>query len=305
PVDDLMSDAERRRLLYVATTRAQDHLVVSLHRSATRNIGSSAALLAEASEGADHSAFTATAGALQPVASEAVELPWADEEKWAATRDAALERAAISTVLSATALAKRFTPERAADPALQKDGVDLDLPPWQRGRYGTAIGRAVHAVLQHADLVHGSDVAALAASQAAAEGVLGLEATIERLARSALGTDIVAAGANNEHWRELFVATAFGAQVVEGYIDLLVRHPTRGLVVVDYKTDQLRDATDRSERLQKYGVQLAAYGIALEQLLGEPVAAGVLVMCSASGPAEEVEVANWPEVQETLRASLV
>ncbi|MEO5898581.1 MAG: UvrD-helicase domain-containing protein, partial [Ilumatobacteraceae bacterium] len=42
PVDDLMSDAERRRLLYVATTRAQDHLVVSLHRSATRNIGSSA-----------------------------------------------------------------------------------------------------------------------------------------------------------------------------------------------------------------------------------------------------------------------
>ena len=54
-----------------------------------------------------------------------------------------------------------------------------------------------------------------------------------------------------------------------------------------------------------YGVQLAAYGIALEQLLGEPVAAGVLVMCSASGPAEEVGVANWSEVPATLPASPV
>ena len=47
------------------------------------------------------------------------------------------------------------------------------LPPWQRGRYGTAIGRAVHAVLQFADLATGSDIPALATAQAAAEGVLG------------------------------------------------------------------------------------------------------------------------------------
>jgi ATP-dependent exoDNAse (exonuclease V) beta subunit len=32
PIDEQMSDAERRRLLYVACTRAIDHLVVSLHR---------------------------------------------------------------------------------------------------------------------------------------------------------------------------------------------------------------------------------------------------------------------------------
>src|SRR5690606_20227132 len=32
PLDEQMSDAERRRLLYVACTRAVDHLVVSLHR---------------------------------------------------------------------------------------------------------------------------------------------------------------------------------------------------------------------------------------------------------------------------------
>lgn len=35
PVDEQMSDLEKRRLLYVATTRAKDHLVVSMHRRRT------------------------------------------------------------------------------------------------------------------------------------------------------------------------------------------------------------------------------------------------------------------------------
>ncbi len=43
----------------------------------------------------------------------------------------------------------------ALDPGLLKDPVDLELPPWQRGRYGTAVGRAVHGVLQTVDLATG------------------------------------------------------------------------------------------------------------------------------------------------------
>ena len=31
---------------------------------------------------------------------------------------------------------------------LAKGARDLELPPWSKGRYGTAIGRAVHGVLQ-------------------------------------------------------------------------------------------------------------------------------------------------------------
>jgi len=329
PVDELMSDAERRRLLYVATTRAQDHLVVSLHRSAAHHQRqkTSAALLATCSADAEqrvHQLGTARLAATTPAPAQ---LPWADEEEWAEVRDAAVQRAAVPSVLSATALAKQFTEPDATepdatgaagdagdaddadddpgiDPALRKDAVDLDLPPWQRGRYGTAIGRAVHAVLQHADLVDGTDLATLSVTQAAAEGVLGMEDTIERLAASALRTPIVRAGVQHEHWRELFVATAFGGHVVEGYIDLLVRHPERGLVVVDYKTDQLTGAGDRTARLARYGVQLAAYGLALESILGEPVDGGVLVLCSVSGPAEEIEVAGWADLQRELRERL-
>ena len=41
------------------------------------------------------------------------------------------------------------------DPGLAKDGRDLELPPWNKGRYGTAIGRAVHATLQTIELATG------------------------------------------------------------------------------------------------------------------------------------------------------
>ena len=171
--------------------------------------------------------------------------------------------------------------------------------------YGTAVGRAVHAVLQFADLRTGANIPAFAAAQAAAEGVIGLERTIDRLARSALQAPIVAQGQAGQHWRELFVATQISGTVVEGYIDLLVRHPERGLVVVDYKTDQIADGPERAQRLARYGIQLAAYALALEELLGESIAAGVLVMCRTSGAAEQVDIPEWSALREQLRVRLL
>ena len=126
-----------------------------------------------------------------------------------------------------------------------------------------------------------------------------------RAARSALQAPIVAQGIGGPHWRELFVATEIAGTVVEGYIDLLVRLPDRGLVVVDYKTDQIADGPERAQRLQRYGVQLAAYALALEALLGEPIAAGVLVMCRPSGAAEQVEIGDWQHLLESLRTRLM
>ena len=169
------------------------------------------------------------------------------------------------------------------DPGLAKDGVDLDQPPWQRGRYGTAVGRAVHAVLQDADLVSGADIDVLAAAQCAAEGIFGLELRVAALCRSALQAPIVrAAAAGAEHWRELFVVAELGEQVLEGYIDLFVRTPD-GLVIVDYKTDQWRPGADQAARIARYRHQLAAYGFALGRLLDEPIAGGVLVRCRPDG----------------------
>src|SRR5205823_6362659 len=136
----------------------------------------------------------------------------------------------------ATTLARRVDAQAVDDPGLAKDGRDLELPPWNKGRYGTAIGRAVHAVLQTIDLATGDGLAATAAAQAAAEGVLGQEATIAALAQSALASNVVRRAQARPFWRETYVAVPLDGITLEGYVDLVYRDDD-GLVVVDYKTD--------------------------------------------------------------------
>jgi ATP-dependent helicase/nuclease subunit A len=310
PLDEQMGDAERRRLLYVACTRAVDHLVVSLHRKpeavtdGTAKATSATVLAAAGAHGHGARVLDRLADALPRATTAASELPWADAGEWAAARTRAIRQASTRSALSATRLAAMLAaapptgadaPSAESDAGLAKDPVDLDLPPWQRGRYGTAIGRAVHAVLQDADLATGADIDGLALVQCAAEGIFGFEARVAELSRSALAAPIVQqAAAGAEHWRELFVVAELGAAVLEGYIDLLVRSPD-GLVIVDYKTDQWRPGADREARVARYRHQLAAYGVALGRLLAEPVVGGVLVRCRPDGPAEEITVDGWAD----------
>ena len=196
-----MGDAERRRLLYVACTRAIDHLVVSLHRkpeSIDRGTAkaTSATVLAEAgAAGHGRASLDPPAEALPRSFAEPVTLPWEDPTVWSVERARAIGVASVRSTTSATRLAHDAPADpiaaAAIDPGLAKEGVDLDLPPWQRGRYGTAIGRAVHAVLQDADLATGDDIDGLAAVQCAAEGIFGFEAQVAALSRSALAAPIV------------------------------------------------------------------------------------------------------------------
>jgi ATP-dependent helicase/nuclease subunit A len=319
PIDEQMGDAERRRLLYVACTRAVDHLVVSLHRGAPtkRNADyndwgplSSAELLWAAGAGEPTSGARITEFDLQPVAPAHVEskgLDWADFDDWNAERDRVFAAAARRTGIAATRLSEELadTVERdeVDDAGLNKRPVNIDLPPWQRGRYGTSIGRAVHGILQFCDLATGADIADLARAQCAAEGVMGLEPQVIALAQSALGTPIVRSVANGaEHWRELFVAAPIGDRVLEGYIDLLVRTPD-GLVIVDYKTDHWSGPVQTSERVGRYRLQLAAYAAALASALDEAIIGGVLVRCSPTGDADQIIIDEWTEaIQEVQRA---
>src|SRR5439155_10736116 len=132
--------------------------------------------------------------------------------------------------------------------------------------YGTAIGRAVHGTLQTVDLATGDAIEATAAAQAAAEGVMGHEATVVALARSALASAIVRRAAARSYWRETYVAVPFDGITLEGYIDLVFRDDD-GLVVVDYKTDAV-DTETRSRRVTGYRIQAAAYALAVADAPG-------------------------------------
>ncbi|HEX5096797.1 MAG TPA: UvrD-helicase domain-containing protein [Acidimicrobiia bacterium] len=306
PIDEQMSFHEKLRLLYVACTRARDHLVVSVHRK-IRSAKSQAArdddrqrwthgdLVWEAAvkQGAVFETLDGAAPApLVRLAPERVPPPPLDA--WTAARDDAFERARRRRFVAATTLAQRpalsADARTAADPGLAKDARDLELPPWNKGRYGTAIGRAVHAVLQTIDLASGAGLAEAAAAQAAAEGVLGREMTVVALASSALASATVRDAASKAHWRETYVAIPMDGMTLEGYVDLIYRDGD-GLVVVDYKTDAVGSDDELAARLDHYRIQGAAYALAVAQATGEPVSRCVFVFCDPEG-AREVTLAG-------------
>lgn len=316
PIDEQMSHDERVRLLYVACTRAQDHLVVSLHRKSRKSQPDDAAKLTSAEllaraladgiealpvlgadvagDGAEGTTGDtgppggdgATAEPADPTTPDAPALPPFDE--WRRRRDAAVAAGARPRTLAATALTDDGRPDAVADPGLHKRPRDLDLPAWQKGRYGSAVGRAVHGVLQTIDLRGAPDAAidAAVAAQAAAEGVLGHEDHIGALVRAALAAPAVAEAAASPHWRELYVGVPLaGGRTLEGYVDLLYRRPD-GLVVVDYKTGPSGPQVDLDPLVARYRLQGASYALAVGQATGEPVAEVVFVFLTPAGPVE-------------------
>jgi ATP-dependent exoDNAse (exonuclease V) beta subunit len=300
PIDEQMSHHERLRLLYVACTRARDHLVVSLHRR-TRSSKeppedarlTSAELLAAASVGAPSQVGLAVSGAVPAVANGHVRVePPPSLEDWralmatvraSAAHPAALSASELEGTLGSSVVAPAVTDRlgEPADPGLAKDARDLELPPWNKGRYGTAIGRAVHGVLQTVDLVSGAGLSEAVAAQVLAEGVVADSSLVEVLAQAALTSPTVQRAAERQHWRETYVGTEVGDRVLEGFVDLVYRDDD-GLVIVDYKTDAA-PVSALDVRVAFYRPQMAAYAAALSAATGQPIARGVLVFLSPSG----------------------
>ena len=312
--EDELDAAERLRLLYVAATRARDHLLVSLHHKRTNRPDTHAALLCE--HGADAAAAVLELDGTTPPApphppgpSGPNEEP-GDREAWIATRAELLARAGRPATVAATTLAKNgfgvtYPPvtgvvdARTEDPGLAKDDPADDRPAWRRGRAGTSVGRAVHAVLQTVDLATGDGLDATARAQALAEGIPQREAEVRSLARSVLQSPTVrSAVAGGRYWREVPVAAVVDGVTVEGFVDLLVE-TLEGLVVVDYKTDQAPGDDELDAAMDRYRAQGAAYALALEKALGSPVARCVFVFARRR-QAVEREVDDLPAAIATV-----
>ncbi len=281
--EKVMERLQRDRLLYVAATRARECLVVSAYHKAhpksphERRHNEATCSLAEC--------LDATCAMLPHLRGEApavesalaLELPpppapvdLVARETWRAARRAVIAANLRPRTLAATAIA-----HAGEDPPDKPEPREDEYSPWRRGRAGTAVGRAVHAVLQTID--HGTldGLADAARAQAAAEGVPDRAAEIAGLVRTACESkplrDALASGRS---WRELYVATPVpsedGDVLVEGFVDLLYR-AADGYVVVDYKTDGVRTAAEIDRAMERYRLQGAAYALALGARLDAPV----------------------------------
>ena len=337
PIDEQMGYDERVRLLYVACTRACDHLVVSLHRVDRKNPPAkhSSRTNAEvllAGMGALIDGLPDVGGEPIPRAPDPATVPAAPQpfEEWLAERDAALAAAGRPGAVAATALTDEGGPDQGTDPelasgpprgepitipapdarpvqaslfddgdpgpveppvevdvdpGLQKRPRDLDLPPWLKGRYGTAVGRAVHGVLQTIDLGTGAGLDDAVAAQCQAEAVPDRADDVRRLVEDALGSPSVVAASGSPHWREVYACTPIGDRLLEGYVDLLYRSPD-GLVVVDHKTSGSADPAELDRRVAGYRLQGAAYAVAVGRSTGEPVTRVVFLFLTPQGAVE-------------------
>ncbi|MXZ31727.1 MAG: AAA family ATPase [Acidimicrobiia bacterium] len=194
------------------------------------------------------------------------------------------------------------SPDRA-DPGLAKDGTDGGEPVWRRGRYGTALGRAVHAVLQEADLdAPEAELAPRARRYAAAEGVEHLAQDAAGRARAALGASTVREASRRRHWREFYAAAEVDGRLLEGFIDLLYEAVDGSFVVVDYKT---HDSDDRPVLRNKpgYRLQIAAYALMVAEATGRTVSRCVFVFLGPSS-VHEVEVEDLDEAVQDVRQAL-
>ena len=171
------------------------------------------------------------------------------------------------------------------------DGADQpeqELIGRRRGRTGSAIGSAVHAVLQLLDLGESARPAAIddiVAQQCEIEGIPDRTGIVWRLVKAALESKAVTLAADHPHFKELFVTAPVGDRIVEGYVDLLIETPD-GLIVVDYKTDSVRSDADVDAKLAMYELQASAYAVALEQVTGQLVTECRFVFCTTSGAIE-------------------
>ena len=296
PLDEQMDSLERRRLLYVAATRARDHLIVSLHRDGGKADTNARLLAGAGGSGFGAVAVTVATGAATAVLPDPLP-PVPDLAAWQARMT--VIRAASRWVqvhspsgLEGTEPEAVFTLPDESNEGSAKGARDLVLPPWSKGRYGSAIGRAVHGVLQSVDLATGDGLEAAITSQVHAESVTEHRDVVEALVRAALNSELVAVAAAHEHWAETFVGTVDSdGRVLEGFVDLTFRDEQGKVTIVDYKTDAI-PAGALGARTQFYAPQLRAYAQALRDA-GADVQRAVLLFLHPEGAVErEVDLGS-------------
>jgi len=277
--EEVRENEEHVRLLYVATTRARDHLVLSMHRPDSRNAGLDSTQIAELLEDQDdlweqvklqpHYQLQAKAQDARQAAQSQQPLEHAAHtvearDEWQDRRQEVLDAQGKPASVAATSLAGVTKDEADAD-----NDMD-DSQPSRRGRGGAPLGRAVHAVLQTINLETGDGIEDTARAQATAEGIPQLQSEVAELAWAAVNSDVVRrAVASGRYWREVHIAAPIGegedVGVLEGFIDLLFEEHGE-LVVVDYKTDAIDQNSTEYIANSRYSEQAGSYALITERV---------------------------------------
>ena len=289
--EKLMAESELRRLLYVATTRARDHLVISFFGSPVTKKGDPAkgALLgpiaAVLPEPAPLDAEYEDGGVL--VLPPSAPPPRDDRDEMPDVEQLLLDRAAWREQRGRQ-LASAGAPAPATSPSGLEhvdEAATTGGPGAPPGRAkALALGSAVHRIMELCDLADPSSVPTVAAAVTAELERPDLAEEAAELALACweaapVRAAAVAATQPEGVHRELSVGFVVDGVIVSGAVDLLYRDGD-AWVVVDYKTDR---AAEPDVLLSRYRPQGAAYALAAEAVLGEGSVREVCFIAARAG----------------------
>jgi len=206
----------------------------------------------------------------------------ATEEEWMTRRQTRIENLSDQAIVSPSSLGHEPPPQEL-DPPPEPDPNDLPRR-IRKGHGASALGRAVHAVLQTIDLATLDNLDSLANAAARDENVLDRLDDVTRYVRDASSSaPVQRALARCRYWREVPVGVLRDdGSLLEGAIDLLYEHEDGALGVVDYKTDRITEA-QAAARTENYRAQGEAYRDAVEQVTGKDVTTVEFVFAALGG----------------------
>ena len=311
---DTHSFSESLRKLYVACTRARDHLVVSLHSKERdlpepmKQTWAETVARAMPENKTTHYDLTKTdlptEGLVENEASS--EFSW-DYQSWKTEHSKLTERSGNLGALSASAISNWIddtdpkntddsTDSKSAEDeavakgsAAMEDGQDAEESLTTSEFRGTSVGRgadsfgkAVHAVLQSVDLAKRENPELLRRLAESQVGNFGVHKSKEldeicQLSEMALASKTVSEASQKKHWKEVYVAAPISEEkLIYGYIDLVFQDANDQMAIIDYKT-AANSATFQNS-VDKYQKQLAAYALAIEKSTGLPVSRCILIV---------------------------
>jgi ATP-dependent helicase/nuclease subunit A len=282
--NQVREDAEDLRLLYVAATRAKDWLVIPdsplkeksygrYLKGVIEQIPALAAPTATLSVNGSGTGFPAclTESHAPPLEGEAKTPPPGTEREalarydcWKEARQRLLAETPCSIPLVTPSGAEKPVPEDHWDRAPSL-GTEPDA---------LALGRAFHALMAAVEFSSPADLQRRVRHATTTFGLKGQEELLLQMARRCLEGPLLARAAPRS-MREVPISVIMEGKLVEGSIDLLLEEED-GLVVVDYKTDDLEEGSIE-ERVASYRGQLELYARCLQKATGKPVKEAALL----------------------------
>jgi len=285
--------AERLRLLYVAATRAREHLLIpcvvgalqakkllgTLVRALPQDPALVTTIAADQITAPAHLSDSAS-----PVSEDQIATAITERAEWLAGRQALKANSHHEREIEIASSRERALGPLAAEVSTFGAALLLsDAPP-------LPVGDAVHMVMERVTLPGATDLEAIADDVCKEGGIATQTAAVVAMCRACLQAHCVQdALAGGRWWREVpFVlnlaadtADADRAPLATGRVDL-VTDDGGELVVIDYKTDKdVTAETAEEHALQKHSGQAEIYAHALASATGLPVREVVFVYCKA------------------------